>query len=732
MEDIVKIAKNHALILLLLINLLPAEIIAQSDLKKSEQDSLWQIWSNPQQPDTSRLNAINYIIVYGYLYSNSDSAYQLAQLEYAFAKARGLKKYQAKSLSGQGGASRLLGEYERSRQHYLKSLKLYEELKDKKGIANALCHVGTVEHEQGNFIQAFEFYRKGLLAHQQSGDEIGKANVLSNIGILFQQTSQDDSSIFYLNQGYEIFAALNNPRGMSATLGSMGDVFKHRGDHSRAIDYFMKSLKIDEENKDNYGIGYNLNDIGILYEIQKDYAKAIEFYNASMLVKEKISDKPGIALIKNNLGHLYRLMKDYELSVKYLNESLALREEMKDKPGISNTLGNLGLVYEDMLQPEVAKSFLYRGLQLQIEMEDNLGIASTQTILARIYFSQNDTQKALNYANEALTLSQQSGNPEEIGKAAEILYKVYKHKDDYSNALKMHKLHRLMRDSIMSEENQKELLRHQFRYDYDKKESLLKAEQESKDAIAKEEIRRKNLERNAFIGGFAFMLLLSYVFISQRKRIAVEKKHSDELLLNILPFETAEELKATGTAKARHFDQVTVLFTDFTDFAEQSERLDPEELVSLVNDCFSAFDRIMAKHGVEKIKTIGDAYMAAGGLPTSNNTHPDDVIRAALEIQAFMSEFRASHRIAFEIRIGINTGPVVAGIVGIKKFQYDIWGDTVNTASRMESSGEVGKVNISENTYELVKHQFACTYRGEIEAKGKGKIKMYFVDMPKG
>jgi len=728
MRDSIKSTASLPFIFFLLVSLFPAEILAQSDLKKSVQDSLWQVWSNTKQADTCRLNAINQIIIYGYLYSNTDSAYQLALLEYEFAKARGFKKYQARSLSGQGGASRLLGAYTRSKQNYLESLKLYEELNDKQGIANAICHLGTVEHEQGNFVEAFEFYRQGLSAHQQSGDEIGKANVLSNMGILFQQTSQDDSSIFYLNQGYEIFEVLNNQRGMSATLGSMGDVFKHRGDHSRAIDYFMKSLKIDEENNDNYGISYNLNDIGILYELQKDYVKAIEYYNASMEVKEKINDKPGIALIKNNLGHLYRLMKDYDLSIKYLTESLALREEMTDKFGISNTLANLGVVYEDMLQFEVAKRFLYRGLQLQIEMEDNLGMASTQTILARIYFSENDNQKALNYANKALTLSQQSGNPEEIGKAAEILYKVYRHKDDYSNALKMHKLHRLMRDSVMSEENQKELLRHQFRYDYDKKESLLKAEQQSRDAIAKEEIRRKNLERNAFIGGFAFMLLLSLVFIKQRKRIAIEKKHSDELLLNILPFETAEELKATGTAKARHFDQVTVLFTDFTDFTEQTERLDPEELVSLVNECFSAFDRIMAKHGVEKIKTIGDAYMAAGGLPTSNNTHPDDVIRAAMEIQAFMNEFRNNHRAGFKIRIGINTGPVVAGIVGIKKFQYDIWGDTVNTASRMESSGEVGQVNISENTYELVKHQFTCTYRGEIEAKGKGKIKMYFVD----
>jgi class 3 adenylate cyclase len=216
------------------------------------------------------------------------------------------------------------------------------------------------------------------------------------------------------------------------------------------------------------------------------------------------------------------------------------------------------------------------------------------------------------------------------------------------------------------------------------------------------------------------------------KELRLEKQKSDDLLLNILPEEVANELKEKGSADAKQFDMVTVMFTDFKGFTQISEKLSPSQLVEEIHICFKAFDAIIAKHNIEKIKTIGDAYMCAGGLPVSNETHAIDVVNAALEIRQFMQEHVAQKRKAnqevFEIRIGIHTGPVVAGIVGIRKFAYDIWGDTVNVASRLESSGEAGKINISGSTYEIVQQHFACTHRGKIEAKNKGQIDMYFVE----
>ena len=299
-------------------------------------------------------------------------------------------------------------------------------------------------------------------------------------------------------------------------------------------------------------------------------------------------------------------------------------------------------------------------------------------------------------------------------------------------------------------------------------DSLINAQELQQAAVATANERKL---RNIFLSVGLVLLAFGIVVFRQRGRIRKALRRSDELLLNILPREVAEELKLKGEAEAKYFDLVTILFTDFKGFTQLSEKVTPAELVAELNLCFKEFDLVMEKYRIEKIKTIGDAYMAAGGLPDPQHGSPADVVRAALEMQDFMKQHKAEREAAgkpfFEMRIGIHTGPVVAGIVGVKKFQYDIWGDTVNTASRMESSGEVGQVNISGATYALVKDvkkvngewsianggsslsptpihhaphsahspfanshspAFSFTPRGKVLAKGKGEMEMYFVE----
>lgn len=247
------------------------------------------------------------------------------------------------------------------------------------------------------------------------------------------------------------------------------------------------------------------------------------------------------------------------------------------------------------------------------------------------------------------------------------------------------------------------------------------------------------------VSGIALASLLLILFISARrsrhklseknKTIKIEQERSEELLLNILPKTIADELKENKKVKARKYDEVTVLFSDFKNFTKISEQLSPEELVEELDKCFKAFDFILDQYDdIEKIKTIGDAYMCASGL-NGRRTMPHNIIRAAQEMQQFLEEQKQEKirlgKPYFEARIGLHTGSVVAGVVGLNKFAYDIWGDTVNIAARMETEGQEGRINISDTTHSLIKYKFDCEYRGKVAAKNKGYIDMYFVKKEK-
>ncbi|MCE9596616.1 MAG: adenylate/guanylate cyclase domain-containing protein [Spirochaetia bacterium] len=235
-------------------------------------------------------------------------------------------------------------------------------------------------------------------------------------------------------------------------------------------------------------------------------------------------------------------------------------------------------------------------------------------------------------------------------------------------------------------------------------------------------------------------VLLNYPFVQLfsaalvvilARNFHAEREKSERLLLNILPVEIADELKRNDRVQPRNYEAVSVLFTDLVGFTKIAEHLKPDELVHELDSCFTSFDSIIKKHKLEKIKTIGDSYMCAGGVPHNNRSNPVDCVLAALKMVNYMTKLKAEREAkglpVWEIRLGIHTGHLVAGVIGQEKFAYDIWGDTVNIASRMESSGIPMQVNISRDTYELVKDFFECEYRGAVKAKNKGEIDMYLV-----
>ena len=545
----------------------------------------------------------------------------------------------------------------------------------------------------------------------------------------------------YYTRSLKIEEQLGDQKGISFLLHNVGAVYNAQGDYPKALDYYTRSLKISEQLGDQKGINFSLNNIGTIYYFQGDYHKALDYYTRSLKISEQLGDQKGISFSLNNIGEIYHLQGDYPKALDYFARGLKISEQLGDQYGIAAlSLNNIGEIYH--LQGDYPKALDYfaRGLKISEQLGDQNEIALSLNNIGRIYKDQGDYPKALRYCQKGYDLALSIGVLQEQKNACQCLYDAYKAIGKGNEALRYLEKMNVISDSLHSQKTSKQLQQMEFAKVM-LQDSLAKAEEGRLiDEAHKEEVRQKNKTRNYLAAAGLLFLLLSgglfsrWRYVRNSKAVLqVEKDRSENLLLNILPADIAEELKQKGKAEARDFDLVSILFTDFKGFTEQSSKLSATVLVGEINVCFEAFDAIMEKHGIEKIKTIGDAYMAAGGLPVPTIDSVKNTILAALEMQTFITnrkaEMDAQNKPAFEMRVGIHTGPVVAGIVGVKKFQYDIWGDTVNTAARIESAGEVGKVNISQTTFELLKtdSDFSFISRGKIQAKGKGEIEMYFV-----
>ncbi len=537
-------------------------------------------------------------------------------------------------------------------------------------------------------------------------------------------------------------------------LRYQGLAYHNLGDAEKELESCMTRLKLVQQQADPALEGDALNNIGMAFWYQGNMDEAGAYFRRAMDRDGKMGDTLAMAI---QLGNVVSAMGTDHLdsNLALLRRSLMLMERSNAQSAKASKawmLQNIGETLADMGDIDSAYIYYDRSLALRESIDHRMGQIHVHRAITELLVKQQRWKEALQHIDKGIRIAEQNGYRDtyrEYDLRSTILARLGRYKEALDDHIRSVALH----DTIVNEGNSKALVQQTMRYEYGKKLLADSLSFAADKAVQAKEIQKQKVIRNGFVGGFALVALFAGVFFLQRNRISKARKRSDELLLNILPEEVAEELKAKGEAEAVHIDQVTVLFTDFKGFTAMSERLSPKELVKDLHECFSAFDAICEKHGIEKIKTIGDAYMAAGGLPTPNTTHPTDVIRAALEMRDFIADGKERKIAAglpyFEIRIGIHTGPVVAGIVGVKKFQYDIWGDTVNTASRMESSGEVGKVNISEATYRLVvssqlsvvseggpdrhlttdnQQLLKFTPRGKVQAKGKGEMEMYFVE----
>ncbi len=565
-----------------------------------------------------------------------------------------------------------------------------------------------------------------LNALLKNAPDTHKVKLLIRISFVYNRLNIDSATV-HANRAVELASQLKDSLLIAEALLQLAVVQVNVSDYDEGISNALIAYRILEKNKNYVQCAYAANIMGNAYTGWGYNPQALEWYKTSLSFAEKTNNEFKIAVALFGMGNIEYQLKMFDSAATHYKRCETLFLRLGKKREASAALLTRATIISD-------KGLHYESLQLLLGMQKDIEELNDFYYLGNFYRQTGACYRELKKYGTAFEHQRIAlGHFNTIKSIADVrdvykdLAKTYSAAGNSDSAYHFLSLYVAINDSIFTSEKSEKLAEMQAKF-----ESVEKDRKLLKNDIV---IQQQANQRTLLIIGFGLMLVLAIIagLSYRRKRrdnlaINAEKKKSDELLLNILPVETAEELKQFGSAKARSFEMVTVMFTDFKDFTAMSQKLTAVELVTEINECFIAFDEITQKYGIEKIKTIGDAYMAAGGLPTPKATHAVDVVNAALEIQEFIrNQKKKKGEMGFDIRIGIHSGPVVAGIVGIKKFAYDIWGDTVNTASRMESSGVAGKINISSATYELVKDEFRCIPRGKVNAKGKGEIEMYFL-----
>ena len=570
-------------------------------------------------------------------------------------------------------------------------------------ISGAYNFLGGFYMQTNDYQRALEVYKESVLIYKRNSNLEFLALANRNIGSAYYGLKKMDSAKYYLKESLSYYSKKEDAENIADVNNILSHIYNDEGEYENAEEYIGKSVELSPKNiyHKSYYYGLRINNlVRDSINVKSNPNKRIELENLVIDVNKNFEEikkqnwyvDPDLVIYNyTSLSNAYEILGDYKKAYYYFQKAMKEQdrvyglEKMKSLSDVQSQTEITNEKAKIKLQEETKR------IQLQKEIE-----------LKALRFEFDKKQAAAKTDEERKRLLL-----EEDAKRREIeLTYAYQKK--------------------------------QAEQKYSQEKKLASISQEKKDAVAKADLENSKTQKNMWaIGAGLSLLLLGFAGFSynqkrkDNKKIAEEKQKSDDLLLNILPYEVAEELKEKGKTSAKHFDEVSVLFTDFVNFTANSERIGVQEVLNELNICFTEFDNIMEKYGLEKIKTIGDAYLAVSGLPVSNDQHAKNAVSASLEILSYIQQRKKDNPNALDIRIGIHSGPVIAGIVGVKKFAYDIWGDTVNTAARMEQNSTSGKVNVSEATYRLIKEDFTFEHRGKIETKGKGAMDMYFVSQSK-
>lgn len=556
-------------------------------------------------------------------------------------------------------------------------------------------NIGYTQKYLKNYAASKAAFYKVVNAKPASDDYL-MGGAYYNLGLIYQNNKKPDSAVVSLEKGMPYFRKLKDWDHFAKSLNIISMVYYQENDQFNAQKNIEWAIDLGEEHKLGKTLARSYEVESYILQDLFEYEQALESYKKFLSIRDSVLTEERSAE-RNRLFDQYRV-EEFEKRLRLIWASDEL------------DFINLARLQAEKEAEEERFRTKQKEDELKISALENSELRAKQALNALIL---NEERLKLKNKENELALIQRESELKELA---------------------------LEKERLSASEREKEI-------------QLLAQQNELQEQIRMREQEEFN-NRLRFISSLLFFLLLvilgilfayrklrkrkkrieeqNIVIAQSKKEIEKEKEKSDGLLLNILPTAVAEELKRDGSSKPKFYDEVSVGFTDFSGFTMISEKLTPEELVEKLDYIFLEFDKIIERYGLQRIKTIGDAYMFASGLPHPLDDHAKRCVSAGLELRDFIDRYNDGLKKGepkWNIRIGINTGPVVAGVIGIKKFAYDIWGDTVNTAARMESSGEVGKLNVSGSTHAIIKDLFSTEYRGKIHAKNKGDIDMYFVEL---
>jgi class 3 adenylate cyclase/tetratricopeptide (TPR) repeat protein len=657
--------------------------------------------------------------------------------------------------------------------HLEEAIRISKSARFPKGEATALNYYGVMASIHGELPEAIAYYDQAIEIRKALDDLAGVASIHNNVGNLLVRMGDNLQALTRFQESLKIVESLGDTLRIARANYSISQAHVALSNYPEALNHLYEYLAYAESSQDQSALATSLNAIGNVKAEIELTEEALDYFHRARVIREKLDDPMSLAntqislgVSEINLGERWEEKNQPDSALAHFNEGeIWLRKALdfftaqqvaSGQAGVLLNLGilkkNAGSVHQKQNRQRQANQLWEEAIDLigqagtiRESLGEQSGLVEVYNALGDVYRRQKKYDKALAYTQQYMALAEETNQSKFIRTGYKDLSRIYAQTGDWEQAYEARKQYDELRWEEFNEKRIQDYARREVMYgDFKKQVKLEKQEQEI--ALQEAQLREARTRQQALFGGGVALLLLAFLLwnryriksranrdlAAKNEIIDAERQKSDALLLNILPEKTALELKQYGRAQARHYESVTVLFSDFVGFTEIAAKLSAEDLVAELDTCFRAFDHIIAQNGLEKIKTIGDAYLCVGGLPEAMDGHAPAVIRAAIAMQQWINQradtLSAEGKPHFRMRIGISSGPVVAGVVGDRKFAYDIWGDTVNTAARMESAAEVGRINISAATRQLLNGQFKYQSRGVMAVKGKGEMEMFWVE----